>query len=215
MDVHETNVWIHVGAGMIALAVGVVPLLSAKGGWLHRRAGDAFVAVGAVVLASALIGIVFFDPPAPLIAAGLTAGYQYLSSLRALHLRNQSPQMVDAVLALAGLAAAAALFVFMGTGTSSWTPALGYSVIGVVGIVALYDLSRHFWAKTWLAHARPLDHGLKMTSAYFAMASAGVGNLFRDWQPWSQVGPSVVGVIVIVAILIGTAMRPKVPRVAA
>jgi hypothetical protein len=54
-----------------------------------------------------------------------------------------------------------------------------------------------------------------MTSAYFAMMSAGIGNVFRDWQPWSQVGPSVVGVLVIVAILISSARRPKVPRVAA
>jgi uncharacterized membrane protein len=214
MNAHETNVWIHVGAGAIALAVGAIPLLSTKGGLLHRRAGSAFVALGAVVLASALVGIVFFDPPAPLVAAGLTAGYQYLSSLRALHLRKRGPQLLDAVLALAGLAAAAALFLFMGTGTASWTPALGYSVIGVVAIIALYDLSRHFWAHTWLTHVRPLDHGLKMTSAYFAMMSAGIGNVFRDWQPWSQIGPSVLGTLVIIAILITYSTRRRNPSVA-
>lgn len=211
-DAHLASVWIHIGAGVIALAVGAIPLLAAKGGLLHRRAGRGFVAIGAVVFASALIGIVFFDPPPPLVAAGLTASYQYLSSLRALHLSRQGPQLLDAVLALAGLAAAAALFVFMGPGTASWTPALGYSVIGVIGIIALYDLSRHFWARTWLAHARPLDHGLKMTGAYFAMMSAGVGNVFRDWQPWSQVVPSLLGVLVLIALVVTYAMHRKDPR---
>lgn len=199
-DPHTLNVWVHIAAGASGLVVGAVPLLTRKGGFAHRRAGKIFVTISAIALSTALIGDIFYDPPAPLIAASLAAGYQYLSSLRALHLRERGPGWIDAALAFAGLGACAALLVFMGPGTPSWTPALGYSIVGAVATVSLYDLSRHLWRDAWLKHARPLDHGLKMTGAYFAMMSAGVGNVFRDFQPWSQVGPSMLGVVVMLVL---------------
>lgn len=202
LDPHILNVWTHVTAGALALALGLAPLLSAKGGKLHRAFGGVFVMVGAVVLGTALVGNVFYAPPAPLIAATMAAGYQYLSSLRALALRRRGPGWIDAALAVAGLAGSAALLLYMGSGTKSWTPAIGYSTLGFVCVVALYDLSRHLWREAWLKHARPLDHGLKMTGAYFAMMSAGVGNVFQDLQPWSQVGPSAVGTIVMIVLAV-------------
>lgn len=207
MAPHMLNIWVHIAAGAVALALGAIPLLARKGGILHRRTGRAFVAVAAVVLGTALIGDVFFSPPAPLIAASLAAGYQYCSSLRALSLRERGPGWVDVLLALIGLGGCIALFAFMGPGTESWTPAIGYSTIGYVSVVALYDLSRLFWPRVWLAHVRPLDHGLKMTGAYFAMVSAGVGNVFRDFQPWSQVGPSMLGFVVMIALAFGYVSR--------
>ena len=206
MAPHILNVWVHIVAGAAALAIGAIPLLTIKGGILHRRAGIAFVSIGAVVLGTAFIGDVF-NPLAPLIAASLAAGYQYCSSLRALSLRDRGPGWVDAFLALSGLGGCSALLAFMGPGTASWTPSIGYSTIGYVAVVALYDLSRHLWRRAWIAHARPLDHGLKMTGAYFAMMSAGVGNVFRDLQPWSQVGPSMLGLVVMIALAIAYVAR--------
>lgn len=207
MIAHALNVWVHIVAGAAALAIGTVPLLTLKGGNLHRRAGLVFVFVGAVVLGTALIGNALFNPPAPLVAASLAAGYQYCSSLRALSLRDRGPGWIDALLALAGLGGCGALFTFMGPGTASWTPTIGYSTIGYVAIVAIYDLSRHFWRRAWIARARPLDHGLKMTGFYFAMMSASVGNVFRDLQPWSQVGPSMLGLVVMIALTIAHVAR--------
>lgn len=197
MTPHEANVYLHVGAGALALFVGAFALSAQKGGARHRLAGKIYAVFGAFVLGTATIGNIFFNPPAPLVAATLAAGYQYISSLRALSLRGRSPTGVDALLATAGLAACAALYFSMGPGTPSWTPTIGYSTIGYVAFIALYDLSRHFWPGYWSRHARPLDHGLKMTGAYFAMMSAGVGNVFRDYQPWSQLGPSILGLAVI------------------
>lgn len=200
MDLHLLNVSTHIAAGAAALGIGAIPLLTSKGGALHRRFGIAFVAVGVVVLMTALIGNVFFNPPAPLIAASLAAGYQFCSSLRSLAVRGGGPTWIDAGLALIGLGGCAALFAFMGPGTVSWTPPIGYSTIGYVTLVAVYDLSRHLWRRAWVQHLRPLDHGLKMTGAYFAMMSAGVGNLFRDLQPWSQIGPSMLGLVVMIVL---------------
>lgn len=209
MRAHEINVLAHISAGALALLIGLVPLLSAKGGRSHRGAGRVFVFLGSVVLTTAVVGVVFFDPLPPLIAASLAAGYQYLSSLRVLALKDRAPGVLDAALAFAALGGCAALYVFMGPGTSSWTPSIGYSTIGYVGAVAIYDLSRHFWSGVWRRQARALDHGVKMTGAYFAMMSAGVGNVFRDAQPWSQVGPSAVGVLVIVIVVVAYLRRGR------
>lgn len=199
---HLANVVVHVGVGALALAAGAVALLSAKGGTLHRRAGRVFTWIAAVTLVTAVIGDMLYHPPGALVAATLGFGYQYLSSLRALASKTRGPGFIDAALALAGLGGCAALFVFMGPGTASWTPAIGYSIIGFTSTLVLYDLSRYFWARTWLLHARRLDHGIKMTGAYFAMMSAGVGNIFRDFQPLSQVGPSILGLVVMLALAV-------------
>lgn len=210
-DWHALNVAVHVTAGALGLFLGIVPMVSEKGGPLHRLLGQTFLPCAMLALVTATVGVVFFDPPAPLVAVTLTAGYQFVGGLRSLRLRDRGPGLFDALLAVACLAACAWLVVSMGSGTRSWTPALGYGTAGFLSLVALYDLSRHAWPDAWLAHARPLDHGLKMTSAYFGMLSAGVGNLLRDYQPLSQVGPTVLGLIV-AALLAASYLRRRSSR---
>lgn len=215
IDLHAVNVVIHVTAGIVALLFGIVPLVTRKGGLTHRRFGRAFVGVGAVVLVAAAIGDIFYSAPPALVGASIAAGFGYVSGLRALALKTRGPDWKDAALALSGLLACAVLFAFMGPGSASWTPAIGYSTMGYVATLAVYDLTRFAWSRAWLAHARPLDHGLKMTGAYFGMMSAGFGNLFPGFQPWSQVGPSGVGFVVMgvlaVVYVTGHRRRSAVP----
>jgi hypothetical protein len=194
-DWHMLNIGTHVVFGSLGLLVGLVPLFSAKGGDAHRRWGRIFAGLAGMTLLTALVGNIVFDPPAPLIAATLTAGYLYASGLRALMLRSRGPGLPDALFTLAVLLLAVWLWPRLAQGSASWTPMIGYSTIGYIGMVALYDLSRQFWAGLWLRRIRPIDHGFKMIGAYFAMMSAGFGNVLRDAQPYSQVGPSVVGTV--------------------
>lgn len=62
---HAFNVALHVVSGVAALAVGVWPMLSAKGSPVHVWTGRVFVSLAAFVFATALIGDVLFNPPAP------------------------------------------------------------------------------------------------------------------------------------------------------
>jgi uncharacterized membrane protein len=100
-----------------------------------------------------------------------------------------------AIIAVAGLSAALWLLIAMGPSTPSFTPAIGYSAIGFVTLLCCYDLSRFAWQELWKRKVWPIDHGLKMVGFYFALVSAAAGNLLRDFQPWSQLIPSVIGVI--------------------
>lgn len=208
-DWHAFNVAVHVTAGALGLLVGIAPMVTKKGSARHRLFGQAFVPCATLALLTAAVGVVFFDPPPALIAATLTAGYQFVGSLRSLRLKDRGPGVFDAALAVACLAACAWLVATMDSGTRSWPPAIGYGTAGFLSLIALYDLSRHAWTRTWLMHARPLDHGLKMTSAYFAMLSAGAGNVLRDFQPLSQVGPTVIGLVVATLLAISYLRRGK------
>ena len=158
------------------------------------------------MLATALVGIVAGTAPTALAAVTLSAGYQYVGNLRALALRDRGPGWPDALLAVGAIAIADALLLRTGSATASWPPALAYSTLGYFAGIVAYDLSRHAWPRQWLRRARPLDHGLKMTGMYFAMASAGAGNLLPAWQPWSQGLPSAIGTLVMV-VFAGSYLR--------
>ncbi len=200
MDLYAPNVLIHVTAGATALLLGAVPLLSTKGGRAHRRFGRYAIGLGAIVLATALIGVIRGTAPMALAAVTLSAGYQYVGSLRALALRDRGPGWLDALLACGALALAAWMLIQGNPGGASWPPALAYGTLGFLSMVVIYDLSRHAWPQLWLRRIRPLDHGMKMTGFYFAMASAGAGNLLRDWQPWSQLLPSAMGLVTMLVL---------------
>lgn len=199
MTPHDIDRTIHVAAGVLALGFGLAPLLTVKGGPLHRRFGAITVWLGGLNLVAALVAVALFAPPPALVAAFVAASYQYLSSLRALALRNRGPGWIDAFLTLGGAAACVWLYVTMGPGTRSWSPVIGYSTIGYTACLCAYDASRYLWSRVW-STIRPLDHGLKMTGFYFAMASAGAGNLLRNYQPWSQVLPSLIGMAVMILL---------------
>jgi hypothetical protein len=208
---HHLNILTHVAAGTLALLIGLFPLLSRKGGPVHRFTGWLFVAAGSGVLGCAMIGITLYAQPVPLMMATASAAYQFIGGLRALP-RFRAPRLFDSLLALAALAIGAVLFHVMSRGNASWPPAVGYGILGYLGVVALYDLSRPLWRRAWQG-IRHLDHGLKMTGAYFAMASAGAGNLLRGGQPWSQLLPSAIG-IAVMALILARAVMTRRPSVA-
>jgi len=208
MDFHATNITTHVTTGAAALFIGAFALFSRKGGWLHRRSGRVTAGLGAVALASAVLGVVLFNPPAPLVAATLSASYQYLSGLRTVLLRTHKLGWPDVALALTGLGLVALLAVLMGSGTRSWSPAIGYSLMGFLTLVTLYDLSRHLWLTAWRTHVGALDHGVKMIGFYFAMMSAGAGNLLAQWQPLSQLLPSTIGLLTMAGFIAYYSARP-------
>ncbi len=198
---HSLNILVHLSAGVLALGLGLFPLLSAKGSRLHMMSGWLFVAAGIFVIGGAIIGVTFFPQPVPLMMVTLAASYQFIAGLRSLPRFGPGLNLFDALWALCALAGCAAIAMGMSHGSRSWSPAIGYGTMAFLIPVALYDLSRHFWAGAWRGSVRLIDHGLKMTGAYFAMASAGLGNLARGWQPWSQFVPSIFGLFVMGLLL--------------
>lgn len=214
VDPHTLNILTHVATGALALLIGLIPLFSRKGERLHRWSGRTTAALGFVVLATAVLALILFQPPAPLVAATLTAGYQYLSGLRTLSLTQSGPRLPDVWLSILGVGMALLIAFQMGQGSASWTPAIGYTTISYLLVMTTYDLSRPLWVGLWYRRVRPLDHGVKMIGFYFAMLSAGVGNLLAQWQPLSQVLPSAAGLVAMVAFVVWYNLHPIQRRMA-
>lgn len=213
---HLANLAFHIAAGVIGLSIGLVPLIAKKGGRTHRQWGRIFVLFAGVVVTTAVLSDLFSAPPAALVAVTLSAGYQLVGGLRSLALRNcAGPNGWDAAAALGALALAASILLKGGPANASWTAPIEYATLGYVTALALYDLSRHAWAARWARSIRPIDHGLKMTGVWIAMASAGTGNLLHNAAPLNQILPPAInaaGLIlmaVIASAYVRNARRPE------
>ena len=149
-------------------------------------------------------------PKAWLYAATLSMAYQYLGSLRVLALKDRAPGWWDRLASFATLGAVGVLAIWFAGLSSARLGVAGaaWGALGWVTMVVFYDMTRPLYASLWRARVRPLDHGLKMTGAAFAMASAGAGNLLKGMQPWSQLAPAVLAPIVLVALTVAWLRSP-------
>ena len=212
---HPPEVLAHIAFGGAGLALALGGVLSRKGGPFHRRVGQLFVLCAGGVLATAVIAELLRPPRAWLYAATLSMAYQYLGSIRALALRGRAPGGADSTAAVLTLGAATGLALWYArlTPAQLGVPAAGWGALGWVAVVAAYDLSRRFYLEAWRLWLRPLDHGLKMTGAAFAMTSAAAGNLLTAFQPWSQLAPATLAPIAMAPLTVAwvrtSAGRPQ------
>ncbi|MES2037100.1 MAG: hypothetical protein V4495_04630 [Pseudomonadota bacterium] len=188
---------IHIVAGAIGLPFGLIPMFSVKGGKVHRQFGKIFAMFALVVLVTSVISIILRDKPtvAMLSRLSLMTSYMLFSAYRALKIARSGPNFVDAAIAITALLGAGVLSTYMLPRSSVPLAVANATLIGLV-VVVLYDLSRFYWTARWIARAAYIDHGVKMLAVFFGMLSAGAGNLFNQWQPWSSILPNVLGVIV-------------------
>lgn len=197
-SIHAFDVAAHIALGGVGLAVALGAILSRKGGRLHRGVGGLFVFCAGGVLLTAVLAEFVRPPKAWLFAATLSMAYQYIGSLRVLALKDRGPGRLDAVAAVSVIGAGAGLAAWFArlTPAQIGVSAAGWGALGWLVTVAAYDLSRPLYPILWRSRLRPLDHGIKMTGAAFAMASAAAGNLLVAFQPWSQLLPAILAPVV-------------------
>jgi uncharacterized membrane protein len=102
----QTILFLHIMAGVVALAAAGVAIGSAKGGRLHRRSGNIYSLAMLVVGLSALVLAVVHPNPF-LFAVGIFSLYLVFTGWRAAMIRDGQPRRLDhaggAVMALAGI----------------------------------------------------------------------------------------------------------------
>jgi len=208
---HFTNIAIHVVAGSIALAMGFLILFKDKGTPTHKRLGRAFVWMTLVVCATAVIGTVFFRFLPAFAVLSLLVPYQLFGGWRAARTKDAGPTMVDAGMLLAALALALPLVMEVLTPGRRLT-AVDYSAVGALAMLLVYDTIRWTFPRRWHATLWRYEHSYKMTASVFAMLSAMVGNVVRFGQPWSQLAPSVIGLLVIAWSFVRLGQRRQTPE---
>lgn len=134
--------WIHIVAGLIALASGAMALYAAKGGTWHRRGGTAFFASMLVMAGSGALMALFLKPnPVNVMAGSLTC---YLVLTGWLAVKREVAQARGWLTALMGAAFALGAFawVLVAVAVNSprglvggvpWPPLAMFGTVGVIG----------------------------------------------------------------------------------
>lgn len=192
---HLTNLAIHIGAGLVALLIGLRQLAATKGSSSHRRWGRRFCYAGLLVSLSAAVGLVLFRFLPMFAVLTVLVTYQIVSGWRAAITREQGPAPADGLWTLAGIVAAALLVpVALRPGNA---PSLVYGALGGLAAVLFYDAVRWRFPRHWFSTLWRYEHSYKLIASLFGMLSALVGNVVRFWQPWSQILPLAIGTVVV------------------
>lgn len=192
---------VHIGAGLAAVLVGVLPILTRKGSRSHRWTGRLFVGLTIVLLAAAW-AMTALHFSAYLLGLTATATYHTVSGVRVLGRKRPDidaahrARSLDWLLAIGVVGVGASLLFLILAGRADGAPP------AVVGGLAGAALSFGAW-DLW-RFARPADwpfspnlwtyeHLAKMLSAYSAVLSAFSGNFLTALPaPWSQLWPSLL-----------------------
>jgi len=205
----------HVAAGMIALLIAPLAMLTAKGGMWHRRWGKVWF-WGMAWIAVSTFALMFFRFSLFLLVIAIFSFYNALTGYRVLHRKNpmkehQKPNWIDWSAAFIGIVAGTGLALYGAGGVTGLLNQLGYfsngtpTVFFVLSIVfggallssAIPDIQsftrapsdKNWW---WFYHMN------RMLSGYIATVTAfmvqNVGRHLPDelvWVTW--VAPAIVG----------------------
>ena len=200
--------WIHIVAGLLALASGALALYAAKGSTLHRKSGRAFVVAMLVMTSSAVVMAAFLRPNrVNAIAAVLTF---YLVCTGMLTVRRQVAQMRGLMtglmlLALAGGAYAFALgFEALNSvdGKVAGIPPQPLFMFGIVGLFAGALDARLLWAGSIEGAHRLARHLWRMCFAmWIATASFFLGQAKFFPEPIRKSGLLAIPVLLVAGLM--------------
>jgi len=210
---HIANILFHILGGTVALAAGLLALLSRKGGRLHIRSGRIFIYAYILIVITAILGIVVFEFRSFLAVATIASAYDVFAGYRALRLRGRRPQAQD-ILASALALMAPGIFLFaMHVLHKPWSPALTWSVLGGILALSAYDLARLWLPLRWLQRAWLHEHLYKMLAAYIAITATAGATIFPHFQPWSALIPVILGEAATIGFLILTPIPRQPARI--
>lgn len=191
---------VHVGAGLLAVAIGLMPVLTRKGSRLHRSSGRAFAGLMTLLLIAAW-AMTALRPDAYFLGLSAAASLTLFSGLRVLGRKRPDLQASHRARPLDWLATIAAACVGLlilslaVTGHSDAPPqiliALAYGSLSIAG----WDIWRFLRPIDWpfSPDLWTFEHLWKMLGAYSAVLSAFSGNFLTAIpMPWSALWPTVL-----------------------
>lgn len=190
---HVTNIGFHIGAGSIAMAIGLWMLAGRKGSAAHRKVGRIFVLFTLLVCASATVGNLFFRFTPLFAVLTVLVLYQLLSGWHVIYTRAAGPNRVDVLMGMCAALCGAALTPFALTRGESGASVI-YASLGALLFLLVYDALRWLFPQRWHATLWRYEHMYKLLASLLAMMSAAAGNLLAQAQPWSQLVPSALGI---------------------
>ena len=206
---HLLNIGIHVLAGTVALLAGLVALVVRKRAGRHTQFGRYFVWLLALVVVTALLGFVLFRSNSFLLMLTLLAGYVGYAGYRTTQLRERRSSGRDMLIAVVALVAGVAYLGWLKQSSGNWSASVVYSTLAALVLVTSYDIIKHLWFHERLKRWWLYEHIYKMVSAYSAILSAFTGTVFPDYKPYSQLGPTVLCLWVMVYFIVRTLRQQR------
>jgi hypothetical protein len=197
---HLLNIVVHILAGTAAIVLGLYILAAAKDAVRHRRHGRVFVLLTAVVCLTAAIGNALFRFMPLFAVLTVLVTYQLLSGWHVITTRAAGPDALDAGLLLGAAAISAVLArrLFADGAMVGASASVLVSTLAAVIFLLAYDAARWIFPRHWHAVLWRYEHIYKILGCLFGMLSAAVGNSVRVGQPWTQLAPTVVGMVAVV-----------------
>lgn len=194
---HLINISLHVLAGSIAILLGFFLLANTKGTPEHRLRGRLFVWLTLLVCTTAAIGNLLFGYRPIFAVLTVLVLYQLLSGWRAVYTRASGPQAIDGAMTAAALVAGLLILLRLLEDDSGQRAIVVLSSLAGLATILLYDGLRWLFPRRWHTVLWRYEHIYKLVASLFAMLSAAAGNLLPMGQAWTQLGPSVLGLLCI------------------
>ncbi len=192
----------HIAAGSAALALGIVPILTAKGRGAHRRFGGWYARTMILVVGSAAVMSAIAVKP---YFAALTVGaaISTFSGIRVLNRKRPDVDPLQRARALdwAFLGGAALLLLLLLAvalaGEVGQNATVFYALIGGAGAYLLWDAWRFLFPAAWPFFPRLwfYEHLVKMLASYSAVVAAFSGSVLHFLpipEPWKQLWSTIL-----------------------
>lgn len=206
---HNSNIVIHVVAGSIALILGLIALISKKGGRLHTKSGNYFLILLIAVVLTGLIGVFIFKRNTFLLIITVLSAYYGFSGYRTLQTKSNKASLIDIAVAVISLASVAYFLYYFKSMGMYWSPVIVYSTVGALLMVVAYDFIRYLIPKKTYKNMWLYEHIFKMIGAFTALLSAFSGTVLADYQPSSQFLPSVFGTLLQIGFIVHSVRKHR------
>ncbi|MEP7142350.1 MAG: hypothetical protein ABI707_05755 [Ferruginibacter sp.] len=199
---HSVNILTHITAGTIALLFGIIALTTRKGGRTHKRVGKLFLMLLIFVIITGLLGVFVFNRNTFLLVITVLSAYNGFSGYRILQTKSNEPKLPDISVAIISLISVSYFLYYFNSIGMIWAPVIIYSTVGALLFLITYDFARYLiprakYKKLWL-----YEHIYKMIGAFTALLAAFIGTVFVKYQPYSQVLPSVLGILLQIGFIV-------------
>ena len=216
--IHSANITIHVICGSIALLLGIIVLVTQKGKRVHKKIGRLFLWFLTIVVLTGLLGAIVFRGNSYLLVLTVLSGYNGFSGFRVIKTKCNTPKLLDISVALLSLSIGLYFLDYIKSKELFWNPIVVYSTFVALFLVVSYDLIRYLIPSISYKNLWLYEHIYKMINAFTALLAAAVGTVLPNYQPYSQLLPSVFGTLLVVGFIlyffrIRNAVRPNTQKI--
>ena len=190
--IHKVNILIHVAAGSIALLLRALAIIFNARIRTHKKIGMYFLYMMLVVLITGFIGALLFRSDPFLMILVIISAYDAFSGFRIIRLKEVHPRIIDVIVPAVSLIAAWLYLWQMSDSSPVMSSSVIISTVTGLSILTVYDIIKYFYTHQFVKKWWLYEHIYKMVCAFSAIFSAFTATAITAFKPYTQLGPAVI-----------------------